>query len=177
MIIINTSPRKGGNSDLIEKYVVDYLKENQLNFEPLKLREINISLPDHCFDCAVGNYCQNIKDDMESKVIPQIVKHDEWLIIMPTICGYGSTLFKIFIDRLSSLYHKDRIHYFHNLKIKAVIHGQVDNSWQILLKWFEDYQSWTGLKSFEYITFVFSPKKGFNFPKDKIKQFIQMKLT
>lgn len=171
MIVINTLPRLDGNSDLIEKFVTEYLKNKKIDYEVLRLRNIKMGLPDHCLNCANGNKCLNIKDDMENKIIPKLLKHNKWLLILPTICGFSSSLFKIFTDRLSSLYNDKSIKYFHDLNIKAIIHGQVDNSWQVLLDWFKDYQSWTGLKSFNHISFVSSSNKGFYLPKDMIENF------
>lgn len=134
MLIINCSPRVGGNSDLIETFVSSYLQKKRIECQILRLRDVDMKMPDHCYDCAVGNWCKNIKDDIDGKIIPLVKGHNQWLVITPTVCGHASTLFKIFIDRLAPLYHDDRIKFFHGLSIKAIIHGQVDGSWKILVE-------------------------------------------
>jgi len=98
ILIINGSPRKGGNSDCIAQHIISKFPE--ITFEEWKLRETNISCCIACERCGKkdNEYICSQKDTFTEK-LKWIADFDAFLFITPVYQGGVTAQTKIWMDR------------------------------------------------------------------------------
>jgi multimeric flavodoxin WrbA len=113
ILVVSSSPRRGGNSDLLCDSFISGAKESGHNTEKLFLRDLDIN---YCTGCG---YCINQKkgcaqkDDM-NQILDKMINADVIVMATPvyfyTMCGQMKT----FIDRICAKYNEiqDKEFYF-----------------------------------------------------------------
>lgn len=103
VLVISSSPRKGGNSDLLCDEIVKGAQEAGHQTEKISVREKNINYCTGCGTCFNRNKGCSQKDDM-SEVLDKMVAADVIVMATPvyfyTMCGQ----LKTFIDRTCARY-------------------------------------------------------------------------
>lgn len=159
VLLVNGSHRSG-NTDLISQSVIKHLQDNNIEFRELILRTLDMKLPDGCENCANSEICPNMSDNFSQNIEPSIRDYDIYLLLTPVWCDNVTPLLKIFIDRIVSWSHPDRM-YLENKKIAVITHGMADpSSWKIVTSWVESMTSWQkSIFAGSYLTSS-SPKAG-----------------
>jgi len=104
VIVISSTPRKGGNSDILADAFIKGSSEVGHIAEKINIRDINLKFCEGCFACqkSKDNLCP-IKDDMSS-YLPRLQNADVLVFATPVyffdMCGQ----LKTFLDRLNPLY-------------------------------------------------------------------------
>ena len=141
VLLINGSHRSG-NTDLIAKSVIDLLDNKDIESRELVLRNIEMLFPDGCFSCAESEICPNIYDEFSNLVEPTIRDYDIYHFLTPVWSDNVTPLTKIFVDRIVSWCHPDRM-YLKNKKLAVIAHGMADpKSWNIVISWFQSICTW-----------------------------------
>ena len=141
ILFINGSHRDG-NTDLIIKSAQKILNDQNIENRELVLRNIEMKLPDGCEHCAESEICPNIADDFSHSIEPTIHDYDIYIFCTPVWSDNVTPLTKIFVDRIVSWCHPDRM-YLQNKKIAVITHGMADpNSWKTVTSWFEGICTW-----------------------------------
>lgn len=103
IIIISSSPRKGGNSDLLCDQFAKGATELGNEVEKIYVKDMNLNYCSGCGFC-VGNKGQcSQKDDMET-VKEKLIAADTIVLATPVYFYTMSAQMKTFIDRLCSFY-------------------------------------------------------------------------
>ncbi|MCR4773772.1 MAG: flavodoxin family protein [Prevotella sp.] len=105
VLIISTSPRKDGNSDMLAQEFMRGAKEAGNEVEYVSLIGKNISFCKGCFACQVTKQCV-IKDDANA-ICEQILHADVVVWATPVYYYSVSGQMKTMIDRANSLYTTD----------------------------------------------------------------------
>lgn len=104
VLAISTSPRKGGNTDLLIDAIAAAAAEAGADVEKVSLRELNISPCVECNACQRLGTCR-IKDDMQG-LYPKITDADRIVFATPIYflgpCAQG----KAFLDRHQAFWSK-----------------------------------------------------------------------
>ena len=142
ILIINGSHRKG-NTDIIVEAVVKELKMRSGNVvDELKLREIEMGLPDGCEYCGESQLCPNIRDQFATEIEPSIRNYDVYIIATPTWSDGITPLTKIFWDRIVS-WCADDTKYLKDKKIGVITHGMAGrSSWRHVTNWIRSICVW-----------------------------------
>lgn len=152
ILIINASPRPGGNSayastELYEKYKTD-------NAELINLAKLDIKSCNACRACKTNNSLCVIKDDM-ALIYPKLLSAEKIIFITPLHFGFLSSLAKIFTDRWYCLKTADKISKFQEGK-KAfflLIQGAPSRErGEMATAWAKHFFTAYGLKYFSFIT-------------------------
>ena len=160
ILIINGSPRRGGNTDRIILALKKSIKENFLSVEEIVLRDIEMKLCDGCLRCAKSLLCRNIKDEFSKKYLPKISDYDVYLLATPTYCDNVTPLMKNFIDRILSVSYSKKMG-LKNKKVGIIIHGMSDmESFKFPIMWIKSVCKWTEAKFVGYLTFKSGAKAG-----------------
>lgn len=154
LLIINGSPRKGGNTDKIVSVLRKIAEKKSLKTEEIVLRDIEIKLCDGCLKCAKSLPCPNIKDEFSKKYLPKIADYDAYVFVTPIYCDNVTALLKNFIDRSLSMIYSDKAMCFKNKKIGIIAHGmEAEKHYQIPVMWIKSVCVWTEAKFIGYLTF------------------------
>jgi len=172
ILIINGSHRDG-NTDLALKKVVKVLSPKVDEVRELKLRDIEMKLPDGCEACADGEICPNIKDQFSKEIEPTLHNYDIYIIATPVWDDNVTPLIKIFWDRIVTWCHKDRM-YLRGKKLAVITHGQADeNSWKFVVDWVKSVCTWEECDFVGSLTFKSGGKIGdINLDDEKVDTFI-----
>nr|MDO8099150.1 flavodoxin family protein [Candidatus Njordarchaeota archaeon] len=95
------SPRRGGNSELLTKEVLEVAKQEGTETELIRLAEYDLKPCDACMTCRKTKKCQ-IDDDGE-KLFKKVMEADGIVLATPVYFGSCSPQMKIFIDRMGYL--------------------------------------------------------------------------
>ncbi len=125
ILIINGSHRSG-NTDVITKAFLKKVGEKH-SVEEIKLREIEMKLPDGCSLCATSEYCPNVRDEFSISIEPRIRNFDAYIITTPTYSDNVTPLIKIFWDRIIPWCNEKRM-YLKGKKVGVIAHGMADES-------------------------------------------------
>lgn len=143
IIIINASHRTG-NTDLIVQVVSQALEKYQHQVKVIKLREIEMQLPDGCIACAGGEICPNIHDEFSKLVEPTLHDFDCLILATPTWSDNVTPLLNIFMNRIVSWCHEERM-YLKNKKLAVITHGMADQrSWDNVINWVKSVSRFEG---------------------------------
>lgn len=112
ILIISSSPRKGGNSDVLCDQFAKGATENGHEVEKISLQEKKISPCIACYSCMKDHIC-SINDDM-SDIFSKLAGADVIVLSSPVYFYSLTAQMKIFIDRCLVNYKilKDKIFYF-----------------------------------------------------------------
>ena len=102
ILFISGSPRKKSNTD----YLLDHML-NQTDGEFIKLSDYVVEPCSSCWACLEGDSCV-IKDDMETILVPKILKANALVIGSPVYFNNVTAQLKSFMDRTWSLRGKLR---------------------------------------------------------------------
>lgn len=104
IVIINSSPRKDGNSEILAKSFADGAKEAGNNVEFINLREKRINYCRGCYACRQLGKC--FQDDDMNDIVKKLVKADVILFSTPVYFYTMNGQMKVFIDRCVQKYNK-----------------------------------------------------------------------
>ena len=104
IVIINSSPRKDGNSETLAKSFADGAKEAGNNVEFINLREKRINYCRGCYACRQLGKC--FQDDDMNDIVKKLVKADVILFSTPVYFYTMNGQMKVFIDRCVQKYTK-----------------------------------------------------------------------
>lgn len=112
ILIISSSPRKGGNSDVLCDQFAKGATENGHEIEKISLQEKKISPCIACYGCMKDHIC-SINDDM-SDIFSKLAGTDVIVLSSPVYFYSLTAQMKIFIDRCLVNYKilKDKKFYF-----------------------------------------------------------------
>jgi multimeric flavodoxin WrbA len=103
VLVLSSSPRRGGNSDLLCDQFTSGAKETGNNVEKIFLKDKNINYCTGCGTCIDGGKKCTQKDDM-TEILDKMIAADVIVMATPvyfyTMCGQMKT----FIDRTCSRY-------------------------------------------------------------------------
>lgn len=159
VLIINGSHRKG-NTDLVieklERMLVTRVKEVRV----IKLRELEMQMPDGCETCAESEICPNVNDQFSREIEPTIRDYDSYLIATPTWCNAPTPLTKIFFDRIVSWCHPDRM-YLRGKRLAILTHGMEGlESWHYVIDWVRGLCGFEECRFAGVLTFISGAKVG-----------------
>lgn len=101
---VGGSPRKGGNSDILLKFILKGAAGNGATVEGIQLRGYQFQSCTGCERCRKDKRCTGLQDGMQ--LIYPKVQETKGLIMVSPIHNYNvSALMKSFIDRLYSFYN------------------------------------------------------------------------
>lgn len=104
ILILSSSPRKNGNSDILCEQFIKGAKESGHNTEKIYISDMKINYCTGCGVCNTTSECVQ-KDGME-KIYEKMLKADVIVFATPvyfySMCGQ----MKVFIDRLVPIYTK-----------------------------------------------------------------------
>lgn len=103
LLIVNGSPRKGGNSDAVVDILSHEFSSRGLVKESVFLRDYSISGCIGCERCREKGECVGIKDDMQ-KLYPKILESRGLVLISPAHNYNVTSWMKAFIDRFYCYY-------------------------------------------------------------------------
>ncbi|MBX7077292.1 MAG: flavodoxin family protein [Methanobacteriaceae archaeon] len=106
IIIISSTPRKGGNSDILCDEFLKGAEKAGHNAKKIFLNDKNINYCTGCLDCVTKNSCSQ-NDDM-GEIIKQILKADVLVFTTPVYFYTMSGQLKTFIDRCCAGYTQMR---------------------------------------------------------------------
>lgn len=106
VVVISSSPRKDGNSDLLCQEFMRGAKEKNNNVEHIRLSEKDIGYCRGCYACSNNGKCFQ-QDDM-NEINEKLLKADVIVFATPVYFYSMSGQLKVFIDRLVSIYTKIR---------------------------------------------------------------------
>lgn len=97
VLMISSSPRKGGNSDLLCEQFAKGAAEAGHAVEKVNLREKNLSPCRACYGCMKDHVCA-IRDDM-AEIFPKLVSADVIVLASPVYFYSVCSQMKMMIDR------------------------------------------------------------------------------
>jgi len=99
VLCVYGSPRKGGNTEILVKYVADKFKSRGANVDLVRLCDLEIKPCISCRKCVNNRGTCFIDDDMTKTVIPKLLLADGLVVASPVYFNNVSACVKIFIDR------------------------------------------------------------------------------
>jgi len=106
IIGISGSPRRGGNSDLILKSILDGARQAGAASEAVFLSELDFSSCVGCEQCRTEKICTRFEDDLTS-LYPAIMGARGIVLVSPVYNYNITSWMKAFIDRLYCFYDFD----------------------------------------------------------------------
>ena len=106
VVLVNVSPRKGGNSDVIAARLAEKAKDAEIR--TVVFRETPVS------PCLACNVCKGketpfcVQKDVMGELIPELDECDALVLVSPIYFGRLSGPAMLFIDRLYSFFAPDR---------------------------------------------------------------------
>ncbi|HEA70159.1 MAG TPA: flavodoxin family protein [Desulfobacterales bacterium] len=106
ILAIGGSPRIHGNSDVLLKYVLDGVQEENVPAEGIQLRDYYFKPCIGCEKCRKDKICTGLNDGMHL-IYPKITKSQGLILLSPTHHYNITAWMKAFIDRLYCFYNFD----------------------------------------------------------------------
>ena len=106
VIGIGGSPRKGGNSDVLLRYILQGVRGSKISTEHIHLRDIHYQGCIGCERCRKDKICTGLRDGM-SLLYPKIIEAQGLVLVSPTHNYNVTAWIKAFIDRLYCFYNFD----------------------------------------------------------------------
>lgn len=101
---VNGSPRKGSNSDMLLRYMLEGVAAEGGQVEGIRLRDYYFQSCNGCEKCRKDGSCTGLNDGMQL-IYPKI-RESHGLILVSPVHNYNVTaIMKAFIDRLYSFYN------------------------------------------------------------------------
>ncbi len=104
LLCIGGSPRKGGNSDVILRSVIQGAKESKVSCDVAQLRDFQFQSCIGCEKCRKDKICTGLADGM-SLLYPKIINAKGLVLVSPTHNYNITAMMKAFIDRLYCFYN------------------------------------------------------------------------
>ena len=104
---IGGSPRKGGNSDTLLKFMLAGAASRKVKAHGLHLRDVSLQGCIGCERCRKDKICTGLTDGM-SVLYPEILASRGLILVSPTHNYNVTAWMKAFIDRLYCFYDFDR---------------------------------------------------------------------
>lgn len=105
IVIVSSTPRKDGNSDILAEEFARGAKEAGHNVKKINIREIELKFCIGCMSCMTSGKCV-INDSMNSLYEP--IKNADVLVFATPVYYYEmSGQLKTFLDRLNPLYSQE----------------------------------------------------------------------
>jgi len=101
------SPRKGGNSDTLVKFMLGGAAKHGVETHGVHLRDVNFQGCVGCERCRKDKICTGLTDGM-SVLYPDILESRGLILVSPTHNYNVTAWMKAFIDRLYCFYNFDR---------------------------------------------------------------------
>jgi len=98
IIIVNGSPRKGGNSDVIAEKMAEQMRDADITM--FRVREKNIGFCHGCDACKKKDKAECVQKDDMGRLIPEIDACDAIVVISPIYFGHLAAQAKTFLDRI-----------------------------------------------------------------------------
>lgn len=102
IVIISSTPRKNGNSEILAEAFEKGAKENGCNTKIIRLRELQLNFCKGCFYCQNNNKC--IINDSVNNLLSDIQNADILVFATPIYYYEMTGQLKTFLDRLNPLY-------------------------------------------------------------------------
>lgn len=149
VLILSSSPRKGGNSDVLCDYFLKGAIEARHQAEKIFIKELNINYCSGCGYCSDNEYCGCAQKDDMQMITEKMLAADVIVMATPiyfyTMCGQMKTL----IDRCCGSYTKIKNKDFYFLMTAA------DNSQNAFTRTMEEFRGFlyclTGAKEIKSI--------------------------
>lgn len=107
VLVLNGSPRKGGNTDVLLAAVIRGVEKGGGEFEVIRLNELSFRGCQNCGGCDETGVC--ILEDDLTPLYDKVLTAKKFIIASP-IYFYGVTAqAKAFIDRMQSLWNRKRL--------------------------------------------------------------------
>ena len=103
IIGIGSSPRKGGNSDILMEHILAGAAERGVEGEGIRLRDYAFEPCIGCEKCRKGGICTGLDDGMQS-LYPKLLASQGLILVSPTHNYNVTAWMKAFIDRLYCFY-------------------------------------------------------------------------
>ncbi len=104
VVVVTSSPRKGGNSDTLAMSFAEGAKAAGHNVKIIALRDLNLKFCMGCLFCQVHDRCV-LSDEMNG-LYPDFEEADVLVFATPVYYYSISGQLKTFLDRLNPLYSK-----------------------------------------------------------------------
>lgn len=104
IIIISSTPRINGNSELLAKQFANGAKESGNNVTFINLRDYKLNYCIGCYSCHKTGKC--IHKDRMNEIAKDLIKADVIVLATPVYFYSMSGQLKVFIDRLVPIYEK-----------------------------------------------------------------------
>lgn len=104
IIIISSTPRINGNSELLAKQFANGAKESGNNVTFINLRDYKLNYCIGCYNCHKTGKC--IHKDGMNEIAKDLIKADVIVLATPVYFYSMSGQLKVFIDRLVPTYEK-----------------------------------------------------------------------
>jgi len=142
ILVINSSPRKGGNTEVLLDALISGAEEEGATISNMKLRTLEVSPCKACDSCKKTGKCIQ-KDDMHD-LISKMMECKVWVLGTPIYWWGPTAQLKAFIDRW---YGVDR-DIFKDHRVALVIPFESSNpkTAQHVLGMFEDIFAYLGMK-------------------------------
>lgn len=102
VIIISSTPRKNGNSEVLARELMKGAEESKNNVEFISLRDYNLKYCIGCYSCAKNGKC--IHNDGMNELLEKLLRADVIVFATPVYFYSMSGQLKVFIDRLVPIY-------------------------------------------------------------------------
>lgn len=122
VLIISSSPRKGGNSDLLCDEFMIGAKESGNNVEKVSLVDKKVGFCNACGACYSTGKC--VQKDAANEIIEKIMKNDVIVLATPTYFYAMSAQLKALIDRTCGVYQDIRNKEFYVIVTAADNNGK-----------------------------------------------------
>lgn len=103
VLAVSGSPRKGGNSDILMKELLEGVKDRGMSCEGINLTDYHVHPCVGCEGCRKTGMCVKLKDGMQL-LYPKIIESKGLILISPTHNYNITAWMKAFIDRLYCFY-------------------------------------------------------------------------
>ena len=100
---IGSSPRKGGNSDVLLKHILAGAQAESVATEAIQLRDFQYTACTGCEMCQNSYQCKGLQDGMQL-IYPKIIQARGLVLVSPTHNYNITAWMKAFLDRLYCLY-------------------------------------------------------------------------
>ena len=104
---IGGSPRKGGNSDTLLRFMLGGARKHKVEAHGVQLRDVSFQGCVGCERCRKDKVCTGLTDGM-SFLYPDILESRGLILVSPTHNYNVTAWMKAFIDRLYCFYNFDR---------------------------------------------------------------------
>lgn len=104
VVIVSSTPRVGGNSEILSEEFARGARESGHNVEIIYLRDYNIGYCLGCYSCENLGKC--FQNDGANEIAEKLIRADVIVLATPVYFYSMSGQLKVFIDRMMPFYEK-----------------------------------------------------------------------